>query len=69
MFKNMSDADMEKYLSQAQSFMPGMPKMTPAMMRAASSQIGNMNSDQLKQTMDRTKTMASSASPSSNSQQ
>lgn len=68
MFKNMSDAEMEKHLSQAQSFMPGMPKMTPAMMRTASSQIGNMNSDQLKQTMDRTKTMASSASPSSNSQ-
>jgi hypothetical protein len=45
MFKNMSDAEMEKHLNQAQSFMPGMPKMTPAMMRAASSQIGNMNSD------------------------
>jgi hypothetical protein len=45
MFKNMSDAEMEKHLSQAQSFMPGMPKMTPAMMRAASSQIGSMNSD------------------------
>ena len=36
MFNNMSDSELEKHLNSAKSFMPGMPKMTPQMMRMAS---------------------------------